>query len=238
MASTVENRSEDAIRLTERLVSGASPRRRGWSWASALAYVLLSIGAVVMIVPFLWMVFTSLKTAPELLEYTFLPKAPTLENYAKVLNTSDFERWYFNSLLIAAFTTLSVAIFDSLAGYTLNKFNFPGKNIIFLGILGTLMIPTEMLVIPWYTMSVQWGWHIGLAQYWGIAFPGVITAAGIFLMRQFFDGVPDELLDAARIDGMNELGIWWRIAMPLVKPAIAALCIFNFWVTGTPTCGR
>ncbi len=228
MAATLDDRSDDAIQVAERLVSAAPRRRQGWSWSAAVAYLLLSIGAVAMIVPFLWMIFTSLKPAPELLQYAFLPQNPTLENYVKVLNTSDFERWYLNSILIAAFTTLSVAIFDSLAGYTLNKFEFPGKNIIFLGILATLMIPTEMLVIPWYTMSVQWGWHIGYAQIWGIAFPGVITAAGIFLMRQFFDGVPSELLDAARIDGMNELGIWWRIAMPLVKPAIAALCIFNF----------
>ncbi len=129
---------------------------------------------------------------------------------------------------MATLTTVSVAIFDSLAGYTLNKFNFPGKNLIFLGILATLMVPTEMLIIPWYQMSVDLGWHLGYWQYWGIAFPGVITATGIFLMRQFFDSVPNELLDAARMDGVNELGIWWRIAMPLVKPAVAALCIFNF----------
>ncbi len=142
--------------------------------------------------------------------------------------TSSFGRWYVNSVLVAVISTSTVIFFDSLVGYTLNKFDFPGKNLIFVGILGTLMVPTEMLIIPWYTMSVDFGWHIGLAQYWGIAFPGVITATGIFLMRQFFDGVPSELLDAARIDGVNEFGIWWRIAMPLVKPAIAALAIFNF----------
>jgi multiple sugar transport system permease protein len=144
------------------------------------------------------------------------------------VQTSDFGRWYLNSILIACFSTLCVAIFDSLVGYTLNKFDFPGKNLIFLGILATLMVPTEMLIIPWYSMSVKLNWHVGLAQYWGIAFPGVITATGIFLMRQFFDSVPNELLDAARIDGLDEPGIWWRIAMPLVRPALAALCIFNF----------
>jgi multiple sugar transport system permease protein len=102
------------------------------------------------------------------------------------------------------------------------------RTLIFIGILATLMVPTEMLIIPWFNMSVQAGLESGPAQYWGIVFPGVITAVGIFLMRQFFDGVPNELLDAARIDGMNEFGIFWRIAVPLVKPAIAALCIFNF----------
>lgn len=229
MTTSVESSSERAVQISEELVAGSRPtRHRQFSWLTLLAYVLLSLGAVVMIVPFLWMIFTSLKPAPELLEFSFLPKDPTLANYERVLRTSSFARWYLNSILIAAFTTTSVAFFDSLAGYTLNKFDFPGKNIIFVGILATLMIPTEMLIIPWYTMSVQWKWHVGVAQYWGIAFPGVITAAGIFLMRQFFDGVPNELLDAARIDGMNEFGIWWRIALPLVKPAVAALCIFNF----------
>jgi len=193
-----------------------------------LAYLLLTLGAVIMLTPFVWMVLTSLKPAPELVRFSFLPQNPTLANYVTVLQTSDFGRWYFNSLLIACFSTLCVAIFDSLVGYTLNKFTFPGKNLIFIAILATLMIPTEMLIIPWYTMSVKLNWHIGLLQYWGIAFPGIITATGIFLMRQFFDGVPNELLDAARMDGLSEPGIWWRIAMPLVKPAIAALCIFNF----------
>lgn len=228
MATTFDVDSEQSLKLAEQVVSQPRRRRVRFSWGVLLAYLLLCLGAAVMIVPFIWMIFTSLKTAPELLRFSFLPQNPTLQNYVKVLTTSDFPRWYFNSILIAAFTTLTVAIFDSLTGYTLNKFNFPGKNLIFVGILATLMVPTEMLIIPWYQMSVNMGWHLGYWQYWGIAFPGVITATGIFLMRQFFDGVPDELLDAARMDGLNEFGIWWRIAMPLVKPAVAALCIFNF----------
>lgn len=228
MASTVETSAERTLELAERLVRPAVRGRSGFSAWLALAYLVLSLWAVFMLIPFAWMLLTSLKPAPELVEFSFLPQNPTLNNYVKVLQTSDFGRWYFNSILVACFSTLSVAIFDSLVGYTLNKFTFPGKNLIFLGILSTLMIPTEMLIIPWYTMSVKLNWHIGVMQYWGIAFPGVITATGIFLMRQFFDSVPNELLDAARIDGLNELGIWWRIAMPLVRPALAALCIFNF----------
>ncbi|MEZ4659371.1 MAG: carbohydrate ABC transporter permease [Caldilineaceae bacterium] len=228
MTSSVESSSERTLQIAEQLVGGSVRRRQPLSAGLVVAYILLSIGAIVMVVPFLWMLLTSLKPAPELVKFAFLPQEPTLNNYVRVAQTSDFGRWYFNSILVACFSTLCVAIFDSLVGYTLNKFEFPGKNLIFMGILATLMIPTEMLIIPWYTMSVQLHWHVGLMQYWGIAFPGVITATGIFLMRQFFDGVPNELLDAARIDGMNEAGIWWRIAMPLVKPAIAALCIFNF----------
>ncbi|MCB0158468.1 MAG: carbohydrate ABC transporter permease [Caldilineaceae bacterium] len=228
MATSLDSSAERTLELAEQVVSTPGPRRRRVTWELILAYVLLSLGAVIMVLPFVWMLLTSLKPAPELVQFAFLPKNPTLDNYREVLGTSNFGRWYGNSLLIATVSTLSVAFFDSLVGYTLNKFEFPGKNIIFIGILATLMVPTEMLIIPWFNMSVQLGWNQGVAQYWGIVFPGVITAVGIFLMRQFFDGVPNELLDAARIDGVNEFGIFWRVAVPLVKPAIAALCIFNF----------
>ncbi len=220
--------SERTLQIAEQLVDGSPSQYRKVTGWTMLSYLFLSLGAIIMIVPFFWMLLTSIKPAPELVKFAFLPKNPTLSNYITVLQTSDFTRWYLNSLIIATLTTTSVAFFDSLVGYTINKFEFPGRNIIFVGILATLMIPTEMLIIPWYTMSVSLNWHVGLAQYWGLAFPGIITATGIFLMRQFFDGVPNELLDAARIDGMNEPGIWWRVAMPLVKPAVAALCIFNF----------
>lgn len=228
MSSSIESDVTRSLEVVERLVSSSQRKQFRFSWDLFFAYLVLSLGAVVMITPFVWMILTSLKPSPELVQFSFLPKNPTLENYWHVLNTSNFGRWYFNSILIAIISTTSVAFFDTLVGYTLNKFEFPGKNIIFLGILATLMVPTEMLIIPWFTMSVQFGWNQGYAQYWGIVFPGVITAVGIFLMRQFFDGVPNDLLDAARIDGMHEFGIFWRVAAPLVKSAIAALCIFNF----------
>ena len=228
MSSSAEIGNESALPLAEEIASAQGKGRRHYSWTAGIAYFLLIIGGICMVTPFFWMVLTSVKPAPELVNFSFFPESPTLQNYVEVLNTSSFERWYLNSIIVAVISTTSVVFFDTLVGYTLNKFDFPGKNIIFVGMLGTLMVPTEMLIIPWYTMSVDWNWHVGYAQYWGIAFPGVITAAGIFLMRQFFDGVPNELLDAARIDGMNEFGIWWRIAAPLVKPAIAALAIFNF----------
>lgn len=200
---------------------------RLWGLQS-LTYILLLAGALVMVTPFLWMLITSFKPAPEMVEFAWLPKSPTLSNYQRVLTTSNFVRWYLNSIAVALFSTLCVVLFDSLVGYTLCKFEFPGKTLIFIGILATLMVPTEMLIIPWFDMSVRWHWNEGLAQYWGIAFPGVITAAGVFLMRQFFQSVPNDLLDAARMDGMSEFGIWVRIGIPLTKAAMAALAIFNF----------
>ena len=134
-------------------------------------------------------------------------------------------RWFFNSTLVAVSVTLSNVFFDSLVGYTLAKFQFRGRYLIFIAILSTLMIPTEMLVIPWYLMSAQLGW---IDSYWGIMFPGMMTAFGTFLMKQFFETVPDDFLEAARVDGLNEFTIWWKIAMPMVAPAISALAIFTF----------
>ena len=154
---------------------------------------------------------------------------PPLVNYERVLTTSNFVRWYFNSIVVALFSTTCVVLFDSLVGYTLCKFEFPGKNLIFLGMLATLMVPTEMLIIPWFDMSVRWSWNTGLAQYWGIAFPGVITAAGVFLMRQFFKRRAQRPAGCQTAwTAMSEIGIWAKIGVPLTLAAMAALAIFNF----------
>ncbi|WP_180901433.1 carbohydrate ABC transporter permease [Martelella soudanensis] len=190
-----------------------------------LMWTLLLIGGIVMITPILFMFATSLKPSSQVYDLRLIPQDPTLANYIEVLTSSGFARWFVNSLLIATIVTCSNVFFDSLVGYTLAKFRFRGRRFIFLAILSTLMIPTEMLVIPWYLMSANFGWH---DSYWGIMFPGMMTGFGTFLMRQFFEGVPDDFMEAARIDGMNEFVIWWRIAMPLVAPALSALAIFTF----------
>ena len=142
-----------------------------------------------------------------------------------MLSDGRFFRWFVNSIAIATIVTLSNVFFDSLVGYTLAKFEFRGRYLVFIAILSTLMIPTEMLVIPWYIMARNFGW---LDTYWGIMFPGMMTAFGTFLMKQFFETVPKDFIEAARIDGLNEFTIWWRIAMPLVTPALSALAIFTF----------
>ncbi len=193
------------------------------------SYLLLTMIAFTMIVPFLWMISTSFKPESEILRRNVFPQEPTLDNYSDVINKTDLPLWYKNSFIVAVMSTVSVAFFDSLAGYVFAKYNFPGKRPIFIIFLTSLMVPTEMLLIPWFIMSsnppIGATW---VDTYWGIAFPGVITASGIFLMRQFMQGVPDELLDAGRIDGVSEFGLYWRVAVPLSLPAIGALCIFNF----------
>ncbi len=190
-----------------------------------ILWTLLFLGGVVMITPIVFMASTSFKTGQEIYFLNIIPKDPTLENYKFILFESKFVRWFLNSLWVATFSTVSVLFFDSLVGYTLAKFSFKGRELVFIAILSTLMIPTEMLIIPWYMMSRNFGW---IDTYWGIAFPGLLTGFGTFLMRQFFLNLPNELIDAARIDGWSEFSIWWRIAMPLVVPALSALAIFHF----------
>lgn len=193
--------------------------------AALLVYLALAAGTVVVAFPFYWMIVSALKPPADMFDLRLIPVNPTWDNFTEVLTRTRFPRWFGNSLLVAAVTTLSVAFFDSLVGYTLAKLRFRGRGVIFVAVLATLMIPTEMLVIPWYIMSSANGW---INTYWGILFPGLISAFGIFLIRQFMSGVPDELLDAGRIDGVSEFGLYWRIALPQIKPAMAALCIFTF----------
>jgi multiple sugar transport system permease protein len=217
-----------AERLSQVVLDRAEPRGsagRQHVLQKLALYAVLTAVSIIMVFPFVWMVATSFKQPSDIYTLSLLPTQPTLDNYVTALTRFPFPRWFGNSLLVAGVTTLSVAFFDSLAGYVLAKLEFPFKNIIFIAILCTLMVPTEMLVIPWYILSVDY--HL-TDTYWGIMFPGIMSAFGVFLMRQFMQGVPGELLDAGRIDGLGEFGLFWRIALPLVTPAVAALCILTF----------
>ncbi len=217
----------DDIRIkasSESLLRSDQPRPPR-DYAQFIRWALLFAGGLVMVMPLVYMISTSLKYSFEVYNLNLIPEEPTLDNYTYVLADGRFFTWFINSLVIASLTTISTLIFDSLVGYVLCKFKFRGRYIVFIAILSTLMIPTEMLIIPWYMMSQNFGW---LDSYWGIMFPGLMTAFGVFLMKQFFETVPDDFLEAARIDGLNELQIWWSVAMPLVKPALAALAIFVF----------
>lgn len=223
----------DSASLTDGTMTGQArtsmvgSAKGGWKRRIAILaiYVILFIGGLGMVFPFVWMIASSLKMPADIYSLSLIPPTPTLANYREVLEETKYIRWFLNSLGIALVTTASVAFFDSLTGYALAKYSFPGRSVVFILILSTLMVPTEMLVIPWYMLSINLHWT---DSYWGIMFPGMISAFGVFLMRQFFSGVPDDLIDAARLDGFGEFHIFWRIALPQVKPALAALCIFTF----------
>jgi multiple sugar transport system permease protein len=190
-----------------------------------LAWFLLFAGGLVMMTPILFMLSTSFKDAADVYDLRLVPSHPTVANYVRILADGRFATWLFNSTVVATAVTVSNLFFDSLIGYTLAKFRFRGRYFVFIAILSTLMIPTEMLIIPWYLAARDLGW---LNTYWGIMFPGMMTAFGTFLMKQFFEGVPDDFLEAARVDGLNEFQIWWRIGLPLVAPALSALATFTF----------
>lgn len=193
--------------------------------AQLWAHSILIMGIAAVVFPFLWMLATSFKQGAEIYSISLVPKRPTLANFKYLLERTMYGRWYLNSLIVAAVVTLSELFFDSMAGYALAKLRFPGRNLVFLLILSTMMIPTEMLIIPWFLMFTKTGW---IDTYWGVMLPGLISAFGVFLMRQFMQGMPDDLLSAGRIDGLNEFGVWWHVALPNVRPALAALAILVF----------
>ncbi len=187
--------------------------------------LILTVLGLMMLFPFAWMIATSFKQGRDVFSLSIIPENPTFANYLNIFANSNFPFWFLNSLIVGLAVTASVLFFDSLVGFTLSKYSFRGKKVIFILILSTMMIPTEMLVIPWYIMSNELHW---VDTYWGVMFPGLMSGFGTFLMRQFFQTVPEDLLDAGRIDGLNEFYLFSRIAVPLVKPALAALAIFSF----------
>ena len=166
-----------------------------------ILWTLLFLGGVVMGTPILFMASTSFKTGQEVFELSIVPDRPTLENYMFILQESKFMRWMLNSLWVATFSTASVLFFDSLVGYTLAKFDFRGRQIVFIAILSTLMIPTEMLIIPWYMMS-RFGWIDT-----GDRFSWIDDGFWHIPYAAFFMSLPDELIEAARIDGWSEFAI-------------------------------
>jgi multiple sugar transport system permease protein len=190
-----------------------------------IQYVLLSIGGFIMIFPYLWMVSTSFKARGTWYNISLIPEKFSLEHYDRLLSTSLLPRWYLNTLIVATVGTISVVFFSSLAGYVFAKYRFRGRELMFLMILATIMIPSEIMIIPWYVGVAKVGW---IDSYAGILMPGMLSAFGVFVMRQFIANIPDELLDAGRIDGVSEFGLFWRICMPLSQSAVAVVAIFTF----------
>lgn len=199
------------------------PQRAG----SALKYVVLAAGAFVMVFPFVWMINASLMTAGEiqLRPPVWLPAEAQFNNYAELPEKIPIARLYFNSLFTSGLIVTGVLLSSSLAGFAFAKYRFPGRELLFYLILATMMIPFFVTLIPVFFIVRQLGW---IDSYQGLVVPGLTSAYGIFLMRQFMVTVPDELIDAARIDGASEPRIWWRIVVPLVKPALATLGTFTF----------
>ena len=191
-------------------------------------YLWLCAIAFVMLFPLLWLIGTSFKSPTEDI-FSFppqlLPAQPTLENFQTVWQTYPFGQYLTNSAIVAILTVSLNLLFCSLAAYPLARLSFRGREVTFALVLATIMIPFQIVMIPLYILAV----NLGLRNtYLGIIFPNLASAFGIFLLRQAFQGVPLELEEAARIDGCSELGIWWNIMLPAIRPALFTLAIFVF----------
>jgi len=199
----------------------SSAMRRWW------IYALLTIGLLLMVGPFLWMLLGSLKPQAEFLVSTptFLPKNPTTNNFERLFGNLDFPRFFFNSSVVAVAVTLGNILFCPMLGYALAKLQWRGKRLIMGLVLATLMVPAGITLIPNFVLMR----NLGLVNtYPGLILPFLVGPFGVFLTRQFMYGIPDELLEAARIDGANEWRIFWRIVLPITAPVLATLGILTF----------
>jgi multiple sugar transport system permease protein len=190
-------------------------------------YAILIVGLILMVAPFVWMLLGSFKPRGEFLQSvpTWLPAAPTRDNYPRLVERLDFPRFFFNSIVVAVAVTAGNLIFSPMLGYALAKLRFSGRGGLLLLVLATLMLPTSATLIPLFVLMSS----LGLVNsYPGLILPALAGAFGVFLTRQFFQGLPDELLEAARIDGASEFRIFWTIAMPLATPVLATLGILTF----------
>ncbi len=200
----------------------------GLSWLKALLYVLLTIYAIITLIPFLWALSASFKPLSEIVsgEPNFLPKSFTLDNYKQIFVQEPlFWRWLFNSVAIAISVTLLNLLLNSMAGYALARLRFLGKRFWFFLILAVLAVPAQITLIPTFLILKAIGW---LNSYQGMIVPSMVNATFIFMMRQFFVNFPKELEEAAQLDGLNTLGIFRHIVLPLAKPALAAQAVFVF----------
>jgi multiple sugar transport system permease protein len=201
------------------------PRAMGMS----LVYLTLILGTVVTLLPFVWAILTSFKSSSEIIRVppTFLPQHWTLQSYQTIFNDPrvPLARFFSNSLFVAIMHVGITLFTSSLAGFIFAKYKFWGKDIIFAYILAQMMIPFQIVMIPSYLILVKL--HL-VNSLWGLIIPSMVDAFGIFLMRQFIESIPNELMDAARIDGAGEFTIYWRIILPQLGAPLAALGIFSF----------
>ncbi len=195
--------------------------------AQFATYLILFAGALVILFPLAWAVSSSLKPNVDVFKIPmeWIPREIHPENYVLPFKDHAFGTYFLNSLLAATAVMLLSLVMSSLAGFSLAKYNYFGRDFAFLAILSTLMLPVQVILVPLYLVVRNLGW---LNSYQGLIIPQAVTAFGIFLMRQHIMTIPDDFLDAARMDGASELGILWWVIVPMSRPALAAVAIFSF----------
>ncbi|MGQ9630176.1 MAG: carbohydrate ABC transporter permease [bacterium] len=195
-------------------------------WRISVTFALL-LGVMATALPYIYMISCSFKRNTEIfaIPFTLWPRRPTLHGIKVLFEEYPFAKWFGNSVLMATSRTAIAVFLSSLAGYAFAKYNFRFKNGLFIFVLATAFIPIQAVIIPLFIEMVKFGW---LNTYWAIVVPFAVSAFFIFLMRQYMLGVPSELIDAARIDGASEFGIYWRVVMPIMKPGVAVVGILAF----------
>ncbi|SNX88633.1 carbohydrate ABC transporter membrane protein 2 (CUT1 family) [Streptomyces sp. TLI_55] len=202
-------------------------RRVRQTWGHPWLYIPLAGALLLMIAPFLWMLSGSFKPEADIRRVppVLIPTAPTTGNYSELFSRLDFTSMFANSLMVALAVTAGNLLFCSMLGYALAKLDFRGQRAVFLLVMGTLMVPGLVTFVPLYVLVANMKLTGSLL---GLILPFLAGPFGVFLMRQFISTLPDELIDAARVDGCRELAIFWRIILPLTKPALATLGIITF----------
>lgn len=192
-----------------------------------LIYTLLVFLSAVFLMPIVWVIFSSFKPAGELFTWppTLLGRNPSLDNYTQVFAAGDFGRWFLNTVVVSVLATVLTVIVNIMAGYVFAKYEFKGKKLLFGMVMVTLMIPLEVIMIPIFKVIVSTHMYNNL---WGLIIPAVASPTAVFLVKQYYEPIPDALMEAARIDGASEMQILMRIMLPLAKPIISVLCIFSF----------
>ena len=195
--------------------------------SNAWVYILLSILAAIYLAPIFWVALSSFKGGSELFRYppTLFPETFTIENYIAAFSKGNFGSYFANSTFVAVVSTILTVIINTMAGYAFAKYKFKGGNAMFIFFIATLMLPLEVLMIPIFQVIKTFGMY---NTFWGLIIPPAATPAGVFLMRQYFLSVPNDLMQAARIDGASETKIFLKLMLPIAKPAMSVLAIFSF----------
>ncbi len=201
------------------------PRARSAVFRRVVLYVLLVAFALLFFTPFVWTIATSFKTLPDSAYFNLIPHPFTTEAWKSVWTDYDFKRYALNSLFLAVTVTLLNLFLASLGGYAFARLRFPGREVLFLIILGTLMIPDQLRLIPVFVMLTNW--HL-IGNFSGYILINLVTAVNLFFMRQYFLTIPRDFEEAAKLDGAGYFKTYWRIMLPLAGPAIAALAILQF----------
>lgn len=190
-------------------------------------HVVLAVLAIIFLFPVFWLITGSLKPGDETIANPPIiwPQQWTLNNFVQVFTTAPFGRWVFNTALVATSVTGVALLFHSMAAYSLARLNFPGRGVLFIAVLSTLMITFPVILVPLFILVKELGW---INTYWALIIPNIFNAYGIFLMRQFYLGIPRELEEAAIVDGASLIRVYYHIILPLSRPIIAALSVFFF----------